>query len=129
MSFRLYGKEDFVHDKFEGGVLVDVLRVEHDRGFLEINIEAFFPCTQKKAKILFPLIRKWCSKETQSALMQELVELADGYEALCKMYANAATNHPPCSKECRNFTSEFKKTNTLYRRMQRNITMLKEVTP
>lgn len=128
MSFRLYGKEDFGHGKFEGGMLVDVLRVEHDRGFLEINIEAFFPCTQKKAKILFPLIRKWCSKETKSALMQELEELADGYEALCKMYANVATNYPPRSKECRNFTSEFKKTNTLYRRMQRNITMLKEVT-
>lgn len=129
MSFRLYGKEDFRHDKFEGGVLVDVLRVEHDRGFLEINIEAFFPCTQKKAKILFPLIQKWCSKETKSALMQELVELADGYEVLCKMYANEAANHPPRSKKCCHFTSEFKRTNTLYRRIQKNITMLKEVTP
>ena len=106
---------------------MDVLRVEHDRGFLEINIEAFFPCTQKKAKILFPLMRKWCSEETKSALMHELVELADGYEALCKMYANEAANHPAHSKECRRFTSEFKRTNTLYRRMQKNITMLKEV--
>lgn len=127
MSFRLYGKEDFEHDNFEGGVLVDVLRVEHDRGFLEINIEAFFPCTQKKARILFPLIRRWCNEETKSALMQELVELADGYEALCKMYAKEATNHPPRSKECRYFTTEFRRTNTLYRRMQKNITMLKEV--
>lgn len=106
---------------------MDVLRIEHDSGFLEINIEAFFPCTQKKAKILFPLIRKWCSEENKSALMQELLELADGYEALCRMYANEAVNHPPRSKECRRFTSEFKRTNALYRRMQKNITTLKEV--
>ena len=58
---------------------MDVLRIDHDRGYLELNIEAFFPCTQKKAKILFPLIRKWCSKETKAALLHELTELADGY--------------------------------------------------
>lgn len=127
MSFRLYGKEDFRYDNFEGGVLVDVLRIEHDHGVLEINIEAFFPCTQKKAKILFPLIQRWCSEEAKSALMQELREMAEGYEALCRMYAKEATNHPPHSKECRHFTTEFRITNTLYRRMQKNITMLKEV--
>lgn len=108
---------------------MDVLRIDHDRGYLELNIEVFFPCTQKKAKILFPLIRKWCSEETKAALLYELTELADGYEALCKMYANVAADHPPHSRECRNLTSEFKRTNTLYRQMQKNITMLKEVTP
>lgn len=127
MSLTPIRQGGFRHENFEGGVLVDVLRIEHDSGFLEINIEAFFPCTQKKARILFPLIRKCCSEETKNALMQELVELADGYEALCRMYANAAANHPPRSKECHRFTSEFKRTNTLYRRMQKNITMLKEV--
>ena len=106
---------------------MDVLRVEHDRGFLEINIEAFFPCTQKKAKILFPLIRKWCSEETKEALLHELTELANGYEALCKMYANAAAEPSAAFQGVSNFTSEFKRTNTLYRRMQKNITMLKEV--
>lgn len=108
---------------------MDVLRIEHDRGYIELNIEAFFPCTQKKARILFPLIWKWCIEEAKAALLRELMELADGYEALCKMYANEAVNHPPRSKECRHFTSEFKRTNTLYRRMQKNIIMLKEVTP
>lgn len=108
---------------------MDVLRIDHDHGYLELNIEAFFPCTQKKARILFPLIRKWCSEETKVALFHELTELADGYEALCKMYANAAADHLPHSRECRTLTSEFKRTNTLYRRMQKNITMLKEITP
>ena len=106
---------------------MDVLRIEHDRGFLEINIEAFFPCSQKKARVLFPLIRKWCSEETKKALVRELEELADGYEALCKMYANEAVNHLPRSKECQHLTSQFKRTNTLYKRMQKNITTLKEV--
>ncbi len=128
MNLSPIGKEDFEYDDLEGGAIVDVLRIEHDRGYLEVNIEAFFPCTQKKARILFPVIRKWCSEETKIALLHELTELADGYEALCKMYANEAVKHPPRSKECRHFTSEFKRTNTLYRRMQKNIIMLKEVT-
>ena len=60
---------------------MDVLRIEHDRGYIELNIEAFFPCTQKKARILFPLIWKWCSEEAKAALLRELMELADGYES------------------------------------------------
>ena len=107
---------------------MDVLRIEHDHGYVELNIEEFFPCIQKKARILFPLIRKWCSEETKAALLHELKELSDGYEVLCKMYANEAVNHPSQSRECRHFTSEFRRTNTLYRRMKKNIIMLEEVT-
>lgn len=107
---------------------MEKLRIEYDHGYMELNVEAFFPCTRQKARIVFPLIGRWCSKECKEKLLRILTDLADGYRALCQMYAQAATSYPVKSVQCRHYTAEFRKTQVLYKRMNRNIEFLtKEV--
>lgn len=107
---------------------MDTLRIDYDSGHMELNVEAFFPCIQQKEKIIFSLIGRWCSEEAKAELLGILKELAEGYLALCRMYAQAATSYPPKSAQCRHYTAEFRKTQVLYKRMNRNIAYLtKEV--
>lgn len=56
------------------------------------------------------------------------IEYENGYLALCRMYAQAATSYHAKSVQCRHYTAEFRKTQLLYNRMKRNIEVLtKEV--
>ena len=45
--------------------------IQHNTGYLDINIEAFFPCTVQKAKKVFALINRFCPYEDRAALMVE----------------------------------------------------------
>ncbi len=62
------------------------IRIDHDSGYLDLNIEAFFPCSPQKARKVFKLINRCCPYGDRAALRAELLELAKGYEAMCQMY-------------------------------------------
>lgn len=95
---------------------MDVLRIDYDTGYMELNVEAFFPCTMQKARIIFPLIGRWCSDSVKAELMAEFNELAEGYESLCRMY------------EERQQKAQYNRTMVLYKRMKRNMEYLKKET-
>lgn len=97
---------------------MEVLTIKYATGEISVLVDGFFPCTQHTSKILFPLIRDWCSEETKKELMEELVELKAGYEALEKMYGE---------REGRHWKAEYKRTVTMRKRMERNIERLKKV--
>ena len=47
---------------------MEILKLEIPRGFMEIRVWEFFPCTQVKAKKLFLMVKKYCSPAVRSAL-------------------------------------------------------------
>lgn len=97
---------------------MEVLTVKYGTGEISVVVDGFFPCTLQKSKIIFPLIRDWCSEETKKELMGELVELRDGYAALEKMYEG---------REGRHWKAEYKRMATMRKRMERNIEWLEKV--
>ncbi len=100
------------------------IRINHDSGYLDLNIEAFFPCTIQKAKKVFPLINRFCPCGDRAALMAELTELEKGYEALYQMYEEKISALPPGSREAKRWNTELRKTVTLRKRLRRNIDLL-----
>ncbi len=85
------------------------LRIEYETGYLELNIEAFFPCKMPAARKAARLINLYCSDETRVVLLLELRDPANGYVALCKMYREKAEGLPADSPERRHWRAQFKK--------------------
>ena len=100
------------------------LRIEYGMGYMELNIEAFFPCKMPAARKAARLINSYCSDEARAALLSELRELANGYKALCDMYRETEEALPADSPERRHWRAQFNKTEVLRRRMEGNIRLI-----
>ncbi len=100
------------------------LRIEYETGYMELNIEAFFPCKMPAARKAARLINLYCSDEARVALLKELREMADGYKALCGMYREIEEALPADSPERRHWRAQFNKTEVLRRRMEGNIRLI-----
>ena len=100
------------------------LRIEYGTGYMELNIEAFFPCKIPAARKAARLINSYCSDETRAELLSELREMAEGYTALCGMYKEIEEALPAVSPERRHWRAQFNKTEVLRRRMENNIRLI-----
>lgn len=96
------------------------LRIEYKTGYMELNIEAFFPCKMPAMRKAARLINSYCSDEARA----ELREMADGYKALCGMYREKAEGLPADSPERRHWRVQFNKTEALRKRMEGNIRLI-----
>ena len=55
---------------------MEKLRIEwndRSKGFMELNVDKFFPCTADKATKVFKLVARWCSDETIAELKEYLL--------------------------------------------------------
>ena len=59
------------------------LRIEYGTGYMELNVEAFFPCKIPVMRKAARLINSYCTDEARAELLSQLRQLADGYTALC----------------------------------------------
>ncbi len=100
------------------------LRIEYGTGYMELIVEAFFPCKMPAARKAARLINLYCSGEARAALLSELREMADGYKALCDMYREIEEALPADSPERRHWRAQFNKTEVLRRRMEGNIRLI-----
>ena len=100
------------------------LRIEYETGYMELNIEAFFPCKMPAMRKAARLINSYCSDEARAALLSELWEMADGYKALCDMYTEKAEGLPADSPERKHWRTQFNKTEVLRKRMENNIRLI-----
>lgn len=100
------------------------LRIEYETGYMELNIEAFFPCKLPAMRKAARLINSCCSDETRAGLLSELRELAEGYKALCDMCRETAAGLPADSPERRHWRAQFNKTEILRKRMEGNIRLI-----
>ena len=95
---------------------MEKLRIEWDdrsNGFMELNVDKFFPCTADKATKVFKLVARWCSDETIAELKEYLLteqaevkkmldkplldedikHLQNALQALCSKYQNIGKIH------------------------------------
>ena len=47
---------------------MDVLEIRYENGYMRINVPVYFPCLQKNAKKLFPMIKQYCTGEDRATL-------------------------------------------------------------
>lgn len=102
------------------------IRIEYETGWMELNIEAFFPCTVQKARKVFPLISRYCSDADKKELLSILREMTDGYQALCDIYQQKASAFFWNEKQRKHWMVEYRKTDTLRKRMLKNIEVFKK---
>ena len=100
------------------------LWIEYGTGYMELNIEAFFPCRIPEARKAARLINSYCPDEARAELLSELREMADGYKALCDMYRETDETLPADSPQRRHWRAQFNKTEALRRRMENNIRLI-----
>lgn len=46
---------------------MDVLEIRYENGHMTINVPVYFPCLQKHARKLFPLIKRYCTGDDRAA--------------------------------------------------------------
>lgn len=100
------------------------LRIEYGTGYMELIVEAFFPCKMPAMRKAARLINSYCTDEARAELLSELRELADGYKALCEMYRQKMDGLSPDSSGYRYWRAEFNKTEVLRKRMENNIRLI-----
>lgn len=47
---------------------MDVLEIRYENVHMTINVPAYFPCIQKYARKLFPMIKRYCTGDDRAAL-------------------------------------------------------------
>ena len=100
------------------------LRIEYRTGYMELNVEAFFPCKIPAMRKAARLINLYCTDEIRTELLSELRQLADGYTVLCDMYTEKAEGLPADSPQRRHWRAQFNKTEVLRKRMENNIKLI-----
>ena len=103
---------------------MELLRIEYETGYMELVVEAFFPCKLPVARKIAPLINGYCSDEVKNELLSELREMAGGYQVLCNMYKEKAEEFPADSPMKRYWKAQFNKTEILRKRTERNIDLV-----
>ena len=101
------------------------LRIDYGTGYMELDIEAFFPCKMQVMRKAARLINLYCSDETRAGLLSELREMADGYRELCDMYRGKSKEFPADSTGRKYWNAQFNKMEVLHKRMEGNIRLIK----
>ena len=100
------------------------LRIEYGTGYMELNIEAFFPCKIPAMRKAARLINQYCSDEARAELLSKLREMAEGYTALCGLYKEIEETLPADTPERRHWRAQFNRTEVLRKRMEGNIRLV-----
>ncbi len=100
------------------------LRIEYRTGYMELNVEAFFPCKMPAMRKAARLINQYCTDEAGAELLSQLRQLADGYTALCDMCTEKAEGLPADSLQRRHWRAQFNKTEALRKRTEGNIRLI-----
>lgn len=99
---------------------MDVLEIRYETGRMTINVPVYFPCLQKNARKLFPLIKRYCTGDDRAelgrylfflrAFLQKQMETGDGFSGV-----------PPDWEHGRRFvTDSVAERRSLYRRADSN---------
>ena len=104
--------------------MMERLRIEYGTGYMELDVEAFFPCKMPAMGKAARLINSYCTDEARAELLAGLREMADGYAVLCEMYAETAEGLPLGSPGQRHWRVQFNKTEVLRKRIENNIRLI-----
>lgn len=103
------------------------LRINHASGYIDLYVDAFFPCPLQKARKVFQLINQWCPQEKRQELMEYLLERAQAYEASIERNTQQLQRFPMPRMKEREFLQDIQRNRRLLRRLQRNMEYLEVV--
>lgn len=97
------------------------LKITYPTGYMELNLDWFFPCSPDKARKVFSLIHRYSPETDKGRLLAFLHNLEGRYLAQMREYADKAMSCPPNGDDCRDYTSRFKEARWLRQRTAKNI--------
>jgi len=97
-----------------------MMKINYPTGYMEINIDNYFPCNLDKAKKVFSLIHRYSTELDKDRLQEFFVEKEGRFYSKMSQYANKASSYPENSKEHREYLSRFKEARRLHQRIRRN---------
>ena len=122
MGISRYNSEGYADPTaYEAIRNIESFRVDHPNGYIEVNVETFFPCTNTKARKLFRLVRAYCSEAQQEELLAALVRKAKSCLAEA-MSMEGSLDELPCDpKEYQERLRRFKALTRQHTQLTRNI--------
>ena len=105
---------------------METLQIRYETGAMVLYLDNFFPCTIDKARKIFPLINLYCSSKDKEALKEYLSSRAAAYKDHIAECERRASGYPNNTVGQRRYLAESRKTEVLLKRMNRNMSMLKE---
>ena len=97
------------------------LKIKYPTGYMELNLDYFFPCTLDKARKVFSLMHRYSSERDKDRLLTFLHGLECKYFSQMHEYADKETSHSEKSDEHHEYTTRFKEARRLRQRTARNI--------
>lgn len=97
------------------------LKITYPSGFLELNLNQFFPCTSDKAEKVFSLVHKYSSDSDKKKLLAFLRSLESRYFSRIMKYGSKASRCPEKSEEHRAYISRLKTAKQQHHAVIKNI--------
>lgn len=97
------------------------LKIVYPTGYMELNLEGFFPCPLDKARKVFSLIYRYSPEPDKDRLLVFLRRQEKRYFAQMQEYANEAAAYPANSDKWREYTAKFKEAMRFRQRAAKNI--------
>lgn len=122
MGISRYNSEGYADPTaYEAIRNIETFRVDHPNGYIEVNVETFFPCTNTKARKLFRLIRDNCSEAQQKELLVALVRKARSVMEEAMSLEGSLDEVPRDPQEYRERLRKFKALTRQHTQLTRNI--------
>ena len=122
MGISRYNSEGYADPTaYEAIRSIETFRVDHPNGYIEVNLETFFPCTNTKAKKLFRLVRDNCSEAQQEELLAALVRKAKSCMEEAMSMEGSLDELPRDPKEYQERPRRFKALTRQHTQLTRNI--------
>lgn len=101
------------------------LKINYPTGYIELNLERFFPCPQAKAKKVFRLIHRYCSHADKTRLLEFMTRRVAYYDSreANSMKKAASVEH---AYEYKYHIAQAKEADRQREMLQRNIDNFKE---
>lgn len=102
------------------------IKICHPTGYMEVNMDQFFPCTLQEARKVFALVHKHSPEGDKN----RLIDFLKNKERYCfrkmRLYAEQVMELQSTTSEYRELMRKFKEAKTLHQRMKRNIELYQE---
>lgn len=122
MGISRYNSEGYADPTaYEAIRNIETFRVDHPNGYIEVNVDTFFPCTNTKAKKLFWLVRDNCSEAQQKELLVALVRKAKSVTEEAMSLEGSLNEVPRDPKEYQGRLRRFKSLTRQHTQLTRNI--------
>lgn len=102
-----------------------VLRISYPTGYMDIRLDAFFPCTIKKARKIFRLVQSYSSFEDKKRILSCLRGKEQKYKSQIQTFSGklAASQE---KAEMQKWDARLGEAKRLLHRTQRNIELFRE---